>query len=84
MSLKDTLSAYRVRIQGELLPWIEDTLCGPLSGHHKQLASVLGMARIEMFLPAGTGFQAARHLNARRWHAPSWQRRCSTFQPPVC
>lgn len=55
MSLKDTLSAYRVRIQGELLPWIEDTLCGPLSGHHKQLVSVLGMARIEMFLPCWQG-----------------------------
>src|SRR5208283_466298 len=34
MSLKDTLSAYWVRIQGELLPWLEDTMGGPLSGHH--------------------------------------------------
>ncbi len=25
MLLKDTLSAYWVRIQGELLPWLEDT-----------------------------------------------------------
>ena len=84
MSLKDTLSAYWVRIQGELLPWIEDTAGGPLSGHHKQLVSVLGMARIEMLLPCLQGLPAARHLNARRWHAPSWRKRCSTFQPPVC
>ena len=55
MSLKDTLSAYWVRIQGELLPWIEDTAGGPLSGHHKQLVSVLGMARIEMLLPCLQG-----------------------------
>lgn len=55
MSLKDTLSAYWVRIQGELLPWIEDTMGGPLSGHHRQLVSILGMARIEAFLPCWPG-----------------------------
>ena len=55
MSLKDTLSAYWVRIQGELLPWLEDTTGGPLSGHHKQLVSILGMVRIEAFLPCWHG-----------------------------
>ena len=55
MSLKDTLSTYWVRIQEELLPWLGDTTCGPLSGHHKQLVSILGMVRIEAFLPSWQG-----------------------------
>jgi hypothetical protein len=55
MSLKETLSAYWLRIQEELLPWLNDTTCGPLNEHHKQLVSVLGMARIEAFLPGWPG-----------------------------
>ena len=55
MSLRDTLSTYWVRIQEELLPWLDDTTCSPLSGHHKQLVSVLGMVRIEAFLPCWPG-----------------------------
>ena len=55
MSLKDTLSTYWLRIQGELLPWLDDTMGGPLSGHHKQLVSVLGLLRIETLLPSGHG-----------------------------
>lgn len=55
MSLKDTLSTYWVRIQEELLPWLDDTTCSPLSRHHKQLVSVLGMVRIEAFLPCWAG-----------------------------
>jgi Transposase DDE domain/Transposase domain (DUF772) len=55
MSLKETLSAYWLHIQEELLPWLNDTTCGPLSGHHKQLVTVLGMARIEGFLPGWRG-----------------------------
>jgi hypothetical protein len=51
MSLKETLSAYWLHVQEELLPWLNDTTCGPLNEHHKQLVSVLGMARIEAFLP---------------------------------
>ena len=51
MSLKETLSGYWLHIQEELLPWLNDTPCGPLNEHHKQLISVLGMARIEAFLP---------------------------------
>ena len=41
MSLKETLTAYWLHIQEELLPWLDDTTCGPLSGHHRQLVSVL-------------------------------------------
>jgi hypothetical protein len=55
MSLKETLSVYWVRVQEELLPWLNDTTCGPLNEHHKQLVSVLGMARIETFLPGWSG-----------------------------
>ena len=55
MSLKETLSVYWVHVQEELLPWLNDTTCGPLNEHHKQLVSVLGMARIETFLPGWSG-----------------------------
>jgi Transposase DDE domain len=55
MSLNETLSAYWLHIQEELLPWLNDTTCGPLNEHHKQLVSVLGMARIEAFLPGWPG-----------------------------
>jgi len=50
MSLNDTLTAYWLHIQEELLPWLDDTTCGPLSGHYRQLVTVLGMVRIEAFL----------------------------------
>ena len=30
MSLKETLTAYWLHIQEELLPWLDDTTCGPL------------------------------------------------------
>jgi hypothetical protein len=64
MSLKETLTAYWLHIQEELLPWLDDTTCGPLSGHHRQLVSVLGMIRIEAFL---AGWQCAgRPARSRR------------------
>ena len=55
MSLRETLSTYWLRIQEELLPWLDDTMVGPLSGYHRQLVSVLGLARIEAFLPGWQG-----------------------------
>jgi hypothetical protein len=55
MSLNETLAAYWLHIQEELLPWLDDTMCGPLSGHHRQLVSVLGMVRIEAFLAGWHG-----------------------------
>ena len=55
MSLRETLSTYWLHVQEELLPWLNDTACGPLNEHHKQLVSVLGMARIEAFLPGWPG-----------------------------
>ena len=33
----------------------DDTTCGPLSGHHRQLVSVLSMVRIEAFLAGWHG-----------------------------
>jgi hypothetical protein len=55
MSLKETLSTYWLHIQEDLLPWLRDTTCGPLNDHHKQLVTVLGMVRIEAFLPGWPG-----------------------------
>ena len=55
MSLKDTLSTYWVRVQGELLPWLDDVMDGPLSAQHKALVSILGLLRIEAFLPSWHG-----------------------------
>ncbi len=55
MSLREILTTYWVRIQEELLRWLDDTLDGPLSGHHAQFVSVLGLARIETFLPSWQG-----------------------------
>jgi Transposase DDE domain/Transposase domain (DUF772) len=64
MSLKETLSAYWFHVQEELLPWLDDTTCGPLNEHHKQLVTVLGMARIEAFLPGWPGLPG-RPLSGR-------------------
>ena len=55
MSLKETLTAYWLHDQEELLRWLDDTTCGPLNGHHQQLVSVLGMVRIEAFLAGWHG-----------------------------
>src|SRR6185437_346945 len=52
MSLKAILSTYWLHIQGELLPWLDDAMDGPLSAHHRQFVNVLGLARIETFLPS--------------------------------
>ena len=92
MSLKETLSAYWLHIQEELLPWLNDTACGPLNGHHKQLVSVLGMTRIEAFLPGWQGLPGrplsersalARAPRLRRGR-PLSRKPCSTFRPPGC
>ena len=50
MSLKETLTTYWLRVQHELLPWLDDTM-GPLGERHQQLVCVLGLARIEALLP---------------------------------
>jgi hypothetical protein len=55
MSLKASLSAYWLHIQEELLPWLNEATCGPLNEHHKQLVAILGMVRIEAFLPGWQG-----------------------------
>lgn len=55
MSLKEILSTYWLRIQGELLPWLGDAMDGPLNAHHRQLVSVPGLVRIETFLPSWRG-----------------------------
>ncbi len=55
MSLRETLSTYWARIQEDLFPWLDDTMDTPLSERHRQFVSVLGMARVETFLPSWQG-----------------------------
>jgi hypothetical protein len=55
MSLREILSTYWLRIQGELLPWLDDAMDDPLNAHHRQFVSVLGLTRIETFLPSWHG-----------------------------
>ena len=55
MSPKDTLATCWLRMQGELLPWLDDMMGGPASGHHKQLVCLPGMVRIEAVLPSWHG-----------------------------
>ena len=73
MSLREILSTYWLRIQGELLPWLDDAMDGPLTAHHRQFVSVLGLARIETFLPSWYGLvgrpPAERAVLARRFIA---------------
>lgn len=54
MSLKETLTTYWLHVQHELLPWLDDSM-GPLGQRHRQLVSVLGLARIETFVPSFHG-----------------------------
>jgi len=54
LSLKDTLSTYWLRVQHELLPWLDEAL-GPLGPRHVQLVGVLGLARIEALVPRFSG-----------------------------
>ena len=54
VSLKETLTTYWLRVQLELLPWLDDTV-GRLGERHQQLVSVLGLARIEAFVPSVHG-----------------------------
>ena len=55
MSLLQTLCTYRLYIQAELLPGLEDWTGSKLSPRHEQLVSVLGMVRIEALLGAWPG-----------------------------
>lgn len=49
MSLRETLSSYWEKIQGELFPFLDDAI-GPLTPSHRQLVVVLEMARLEAFV----------------------------------
>lgn len=63
LALKETLTTYWLHIQHELLPWLDDAV-GPLGERHKQLVSVLGLARIEAFVPSFHGL-VGRPLSER-------------------
>jgi hypothetical protein len=64
MPLREELSEYWLTIQGELFPWLEEEL-GPLTEKHKQLITVLEMARIEIFVQTWHGLPG-RPLADRR------------------
>jgi hypothetical protein len=70
-----------LRIQGKLLPWLDDAMDGPLNGHHRQFVSVLGLVRIETFLPSWRGVPgrppAERAALARAFIAKA------VFNPPT-
>jgi hypothetical protein len=50
MSLRDSLSAYWRKFQGELFPFLEETV-GFLTGPHQVLVTVVDMTRLEAFVP---------------------------------
>ena len=54
MPLGEMLSGYWRRIQGDLFPWLAEEL-GPLQEKHKQLVTVLEVARIESFVQGWSG-----------------------------
>ena len=50
MSLRESLSSYWEKFQGELFPFLEETI-GFLTESHKTLVTVLDMTRLEAFVP---------------------------------
>jgi hypothetical protein len=50
MSLRESLSSYWEKFQGELFPFLEETI-GFLTESHKTLVTVLDMTRLEVFVP---------------------------------
>ena len=55
MSLRETLSVYWQKFQGELFPFLEETV-GFLTESHRVLVTVLDMIRLEAFAPHWGGF----------------------------
>ena len=55
MSLRETLSVYWQKFQGELFPFLEETV-GFLTESHRALVTVLDMTRLEAFAPDWGGF----------------------------
>jgi hypothetical protein len=54
VSLGETLTAFWIRLQGELFP-VLDTELGPLGVRHQQFVTVLGLAGIETFVRSVQG-----------------------------
>jgi len=72
MSLGQFLSSYWARIQGELFPFLDDTL-GPLTPAHRSLVVILDMVQIEALVRHWSGLpgrpQAERAALARAFIA---------------
>lgn len=82
MSLKETLTGYWLHVQHELLPWLDDAV-GPLGEHHRQLVSVLGLARIEAFVPSFDGLPG-RPLSERAALARAFVAKAVFNFPTTC
>lgn len=80
MPLNETLSDYWRTIQGQLFPWLEEEL-GPLGEKHKQLVTVLELARVEDFLHHWRGV-VGRPLEDRAALARSFVAK-ATFNIPM-
>jgi hypothetical protein len=72
MPLREMLSNTWTHIQGHLFPWLQEEL-GPLTDGHKQLITVLDVARLEAFIQMWPGLPgrplADRHALARAFVA---------------
>jgi hypothetical protein len=72
MSLREKLSSHWFRIQVDLFPWLEDAV-GPLTVRHRQLVTVVELARVERFVRGWRGLpgrpQAERPALARAFIA---------------
>src|SRR5208337_816584 len=70
--LREMLSNTWTHIQGHLFPWLQEEL-GPLTDGHKQLITVLDVARLEAFIQMWPGLPgrplADRHALARAFVA---------------
>lgn len=82
LSLKETLTGYWLHVQHELLPWLDDAV-GPLGEHHRQLVSVLGLARIEAFVPSFDGLPG-RPLSERAALARAFVAKAVFNFPTTC
>lgn len=55
MKLMQKLSQHWLKIQGNLLPWLQEEL-GPLSEKQQRLITVLELTRVEEFIPSYKGY----------------------------
>lgn len=77
----ETLSASWLRVQEELLLWLNGTTCGLLNEHDKRLVTFLAWPASRRSFPAGRDCLGARCRNARHWHGPCRESCIQLFNP---